>query len=261
MGSNKMDKKTKQNRDAENPQWRLEIGGRISRARESLGMSQNELADHLGVNRVTLTYWENGTRDIKTTDIVRLADILGVSCDFLLRGIKTENVSINKQLGLSEKAIDFLVAVKRLTDHMEKITQEITGSPYNGQRIYLQTINLLIERLADTHFWDMLCIVHLLEFPEEEIHLDDKVYEKFPDAWEYIAHNGGVVMSAAEKSESMRHVFIKRISEYIETALLLDKVPEPENLPYYKAITQGENTEFNRFMKGGSHYADNNETE
>lgn len=79
--------KNKQARDAENPQWRKEIGVRIGKVREERGMSQGELADRLGVNRVTMTYWENGTRDIKTTDIVRLADALGVSCDYLLRGI------------------------------------------------------------------------------------------------------------------------------------------------------------------------------
>ncbi len=125
MGSNKMDKKTKQNRDAENPQWRKEIGLRISNAREKCKMSQNELADLLGVNRVTLTYWENGTRDIKTTDIVRLADVLGVSCDYLLRGISSENLSISEETGLSEKAITTLKTLNSIKMDSNAVICEI----------------------------------------------------------------------------------------------------------------------------------------
>lgn len=81
-----MNKKAKRNRDAGTPYAREEIGERIRFVREKKGMSQGKLADRLGVNRVTLTYWENGTRDIKTTDIVRLADALGVTCDYILNG-------------------------------------------------------------------------------------------------------------------------------------------------------------------------------
>ena len=257
MESNKMDKKSKQNRDAETPQWRKEIGLRISKAREKCEMSQKELSDLLGVNRVTLTYWENGTRDIKTTDIVRLADALGVTCDYLLRGIKTENVNINKELGLSDKSIELLHAMKQHYDYMEQL--------YPGKRksIFLAAVNMIFERLAFTRFWDNLALLPEIEFAT----IDDKWFteefcESFPSAAEYLYANGGDVLSAKENSEWRKATYLREVSAYIETALLMDNIPVPQELPkYYEVVNGCEKHYFKKFMKGGPHNADNNETE
>lgn len=115
MPSNEKTPKVKKARDnAEAPDMRKEIGLRISQARENKGLSQKDLSEIIGVKRETITQWENATRDIKTTDIVRLSDALNVSCDYLLRGISANNIPIGEQLGLSEKAIETLKAIKRM---------------------------------------------------------------------------------------------------------------------------------------------------
>lgn len=85
------------------------IGLRIAQLRGEL-RSQRDIADALGVSRETVTQWENGTRRIKDVDIVMLADYFGVSCDYILRGVSSDNIGINKLTGLSEKAIEFLKA-------------------------------------------------------------------------------------------------------------------------------------------------------
>lgn len=62
----------------------IAIGKRIREKREELKLTQEELGKIIGVSRVVVSYWESGSRDIKTGDIVLLADTLGVTTDYLL---------------------------------------------------------------------------------------------------------------------------------------------------------------------------------
>jgi len=86
-----------------------EIGERIRALREEKGLTQAQLAKELFIaKRETITQWEAGTRDLKTEYTIKLADYFGVTCDYILRGVKSENVEINKRLGLSDEAIEVL---------------------------------------------------------------------------------------------------------------------------------------------------------
>jgi len=62
--------------------------------------------------RETITQWESGARDLKTEYTIKLADYFGVTCDYILRGVKAENVDINKRLGLSDEAIEEIEDLK-----------------------------------------------------------------------------------------------------------------------------------------------------
>lgn len=54
-------------------------------ARQRKRLSQQRLADILGVERETVTTWESGTQGPKSVDRLRdLCDVLGVSADTLL---------------------------------------------------------------------------------------------------------------------------------------------------------------------------------
>lgn len=91
----------------------VSIGLRISKLREGMGLSQKQLADELEkiglkVRRETVTQWENGSRDLKTEYTIKLADFFGVSCDYILRGIVSENVQISKETGLTDESINHL---------------------------------------------------------------------------------------------------------------------------------------------------------
>lgn len=57
---------------------------RIREAREQCGLTQAALADKLGLNGVTLSGYETGKHDPKSDTLVRIAQICGVSVDFLL---------------------------------------------------------------------------------------------------------------------------------------------------------------------------------
>lgn len=89
---------------------RENIGCRIAKLRELRKLSQAQLATELGkiglnVRRETVTQWENGTRDLKTDYTIKLAEFFGVSCDFILRGIEADNISVAEKTGLTNEAI------------------------------------------------------------------------------------------------------------------------------------------------------------
>ena len=85
-----------------------EIGERITNLRKECGLSQQELSAALHVSREVVAKWENGTRDLKTEHTIALADYFGITCDEILRGVKAENVAINKETGLTNEAIEIL---------------------------------------------------------------------------------------------------------------------------------------------------------
>jgi transcriptional regulator with XRE-family HTH domain len=58
----------------EDAAW-AEIGERLRRSREYLGLSQNEVAEHLGLSRPAITNMEAGKRKVSTLELNRLAKL------------------------------------------------------------------------------------------------------------------------------------------------------------------------------------------
>lgn len=53
-------------------------------ARIKAGLSQREVAERLKVNINTVSRWEKGTQKIQIDSLILLADLYGVTTDFLL---------------------------------------------------------------------------------------------------------------------------------------------------------------------------------
>lgn len=90
------------------------IGNRISALRAKRELTQKELAAKVTVSRELVNLWENDLRQIKGDDIVRLADALETTCDYLLRGVSAENVDISKETGLTDDSINHLKRLARI---------------------------------------------------------------------------------------------------------------------------------------------------
>ena len=60
------------------------LGTKIKTTRENLGLSQERVAELLGVNRVTISQIENGERKISAEEIAKLARIFNTPSDVLL---------------------------------------------------------------------------------------------------------------------------------------------------------------------------------
>lgn len=57
----------------------------FSSAREKAGMTQNEVANALGVNQSSVSLWESGRNLPRGKQMVKLAKLYGVTVDELLR--------------------------------------------------------------------------------------------------------------------------------------------------------------------------------
>ena len=65
---------------------RLEIADRLRRGREYIGLSQEEVANALGIPRPAVSNIESGTRRVEAVELDRLARLYGLSINYLLTG-------------------------------------------------------------------------------------------------------------------------------------------------------------------------------
>lgn len=61
-------------------------GDRIREVREKRGMTQDQLADAAKISKGFLSEVENNKRNVSSENLLRLANVLGASADYLLRG-------------------------------------------------------------------------------------------------------------------------------------------------------------------------------
>lgn len=73
----------------------MTIGTRIKTYRHKLGLSQLELADRLDVKQSTVANYEKNLRMPNIEMAVKLSDVLHVSLDFLLKGVKEDQSLIS----------------------------------------------------------------------------------------------------------------------------------------------------------------------
>lgn len=126
---------------------KLDIGQRIKELREMSCLTQADIAKALSVKRETVNQWENGTRDLKTDYSIKLANYFNTTCDYILRGVKSKNVDVNRTLGLTDKAIYLLECAN-------------VGRSLHVEDIELQnlinTINFLLENINSGYDIDIL---------------------------------------------------------------------------------------------------------
>lgn len=56
---------------------------RLVQLRKKRGLTQQQIADEIGVNRGSYSNWEKGKREPSFENLIKLADLLEVSLDWL----------------------------------------------------------------------------------------------------------------------------------------------------------------------------------
>ena len=67
---------------------RKSLGEALKEHRTRCKMTQEFVAEHLGVSRQAVSKWENGTSDPSTSNLLALAKLYGISAEELLKQIK-----------------------------------------------------------------------------------------------------------------------------------------------------------------------------
>ena len=82
----------------------MKIGEKLAAARRAKNITQEQLADILGVSRQAVSRWESDLAYPETENLVRLSKILDVNCDYLLKdnvnekGERTVEVKIVREV-------------------------------------------------------------------------------------------------------------------------------------------------------------------
>lgn len=67
-----------------------DMGKRIVEKRKQLGLSQEELAEKAGITVQMLSTAERGAKGMRPINLWKISDALGVSTDYLLKGVPSE---------------------------------------------------------------------------------------------------------------------------------------------------------------------------
>jgi len=94
------------------------MGNRIKNLRELSGLTQKELAEKVGISNASLSNYEKDINEPTLAITARLADVFGVSTDYLING-NTEPVEriIESKTGLSTESVRFLKRIKNYCDN------------------------------------------------------------------------------------------------------------------------------------------------
>ena len=69
----------------------MDIGSKIKKARSKAGLTQEKVAEALGISRQTISNWENEKSYPDIISVLKMSDLYDVSLDYLLKGEETMN--------------------------------------------------------------------------------------------------------------------------------------------------------------------------
>jgi len=135
------------------------IGCRLLELREQKGLTQLKAAKAIGVGkREVISQYENNKTKPNIDKLIKLADLYGVSCDYILRGVSAENLDVFKSTGMIDSSISIIrdiniawnkAEIIRATKKFQSNTQDTQknkvqltdGIPYPN---YIDVLNAII---------------------------------------------------------------------------------------------------------------------
>ncbi|MBQ8935185.1 MAG: helix-turn-helix transcriptional regulator [Oscillospiraceae bacterium] len=99
------------------------VDKRIKNLRTKRGMTQVELASLLGVSKSVVSSYENAVHLPPYDILIKLANIFGVSSDYLQGNVAQRNISTD---GLTENQIQ---AVESIVSELKRLNCEIPTAP------------------------------------------------------------------------------------------------------------------------------------
>ncbi len=120
----------------------ISLGQRIKQIRESLGLSQQTLAEKLGISRPSISQIENGERKVSAEELKKLAAIFNLSVDALMDPDKEPQIVIreSRQVYGSEAAPRMRINVpqkniKKFREVLIYILNKVGAKPHIGETV------------------------------------------------------------------------------------------------------------------------------
>lgn len=92
----------------------MEFAEKITTLRKSRDLTQEQLAERLGVSRQSVSKWENGSVIPDVEKIIELSRIFDVTLDYLLKPSEIDELSVKTEL-LEQQQKELLIREKRRT--------------------------------------------------------------------------------------------------------------------------------------------------
>ena len=105
----------------------IEIANRLVRLRKEKNLSQEALANELGISRQAVSKWERAEASPDTDNLILLAKLYGMSLDDLLKTDQKEFESGNNQQASKEKTEEDAIANGLLKNARTNAETVLTG--------------------------------------------------------------------------------------------------------------------------------------
>lgn len=124
----------------------IETGNRLAQLRKEKGLSQEELANRIGVSRQAISKWENGESSPDTDNLVALAKVYGVTIDELINGeeAKPEPEKVDAEVVEPHKDEED----DDNDDDDDDLEPAATDSPLKRARKYINSVGFLVALIA-----------------------------------------------------------------------------------------------------------------
>ena len=106
------------------------IGKRLKDLRLEKGLSQQELGNMVDVTKVSICGYENGTRMPTVENLIRLADALETTTDYILgKEMKVVNVENKSYIGsISYEDVNFIMELRHYPNLYNKLLKDVKRS-------------------------------------------------------------------------------------------------------------------------------------
>lgn len=106
------------------------IGKRVRELRVKNKLSQQELGDAVGVTKVSICGYESGTRIPNLEKLIKLADVLGCTTDYLLgREIEVNNDENKTRIGyISYEDVNLILELRHFPNLYAKLLKDVKRS-------------------------------------------------------------------------------------------------------------------------------------
>ncbi len=129
------------------------LGYRLVDLLKAKDMTQKELAYTIGVSEVSISRYVNNARKPRTMVLYKMAEVLGVSAEYLLTGDKKEEygkwIPVSEGLPTDDDYRYYMVLVE---NHIEDVPMFCQCDPYYGFGYYREIFDPVSLGYVDTEF-------------------------------------------------------------------------------------------------------------
>lgn len=107
----------------------MTLGEKLAKARKEKNITQEQLADYLGISRQSISKWESDVAYPETDKLIRMSELFDCSLDYLLKENIMEKTEKPKASNMQGTAFPFSFSISRIFNYEYKSKRTFRGIP------------------------------------------------------------------------------------------------------------------------------------